>query len=390
MSHARFAPSDAERWTACTGAIPLQEKLIKEGKIQPFTGNEFTREGSAAHALFNHIMLRQDKSVEKAVEKFPKLFGFSSVEMRQPMRDAVDYATSWQSRLPDAELSLERKVFLGFTSGTLDMALVTPSAIHVFDLKWGEGVSVPARANPQLALYAIGLSKKYQRLDIHHHIIQPRIRDGLKTRHWKAPVGWHAAFEKKAQAAVNAAMTNPTYSPSESACRWCVNKGHCPALVKRALSDFRELIPVKKLPIKPKAAEPAIKNSVAALTYEEMGRFLSLRPFVELFYAALADAVWHALMSGKRVPQWKIVESRTARAWKDPERVIQAFKRRGIALDDFMPRTLVGITRGEALLDDERLMASLVNKAAGTPTIAHEADSRPELKPSNARKDFGV
>jgi hypothetical protein len=389
MSHARFAPSDAERWTACTGAIPLQEKLIKEGKIQPFTGNEFTREGSAAHALFNHIMLRQDKSVEKAVEKFPNLFGFSSVEMRQPMRDAVDYATSWQSRLPGAELSLERKVFLGFTSGTLDMALVTPSAIHVFDLKWGEGVSVPARANPQLALYAIGLSKKYQRLDIHHHIIQPRIRDGLKTRHWKAPVGWHTKFEGIAAAAVWSATHDPKLSPSESACRFCINKGHCPAVAKRALADFKDHMPAK-LPAKAKDAKSGTAQAVAQLTYEEMGKLLSLRPFVELFYAALADAVWHALVSGKRVPQWKIVESRTARAWKDPERVIAAFKRRGIALDDFMPRMLVGITRGEALLDDERLMASLVNKAAGTPTIAHEADSRPELKPSNARKDFGV
>ena len=391
--HARFAPSDAHRWLHCHGAIPLQERLIAEGATQPFTGNIYTREGTAAHTLFHKVMTSNHRDVDRMVKAIPSIDGFPTIDMRAPMRDAVDYATSWISRLPHFKVSFEQRLRIDAIGdfGTGDMILISRVGLvaHIFDLKWGEGVAVSARGNPQLGLYALGAvpMNLYQ---VHLHIIQPRIREGAKTRHWAAPKGWDATLDSKARAAIVAARKpKPALTPSDDACRFCINKGHCPATAARALADFKDHMP-KKLPAKPKAAKPIAAQAVARLTHDQMGELLALRPFVDLFYAALAEAVWSALMAGKRVARWKMVESRTQRQWKDIDKVMAAFKRKGISLDDFMPRTLVGITRGESLLDDDKLMAALCMKQTGEPTIAPEADNRPALVPSNARKDFGV
>lgn len=79
-----------------------------------------------------------------------------------------------------AEKKVDFSQFVPKGFGTADCLIMTPDALHVVDFKYGKGVPVDAKDNPQLKLYALGALSEYGLLyqfkTIHIHIVQPRLK----------------------------------------------------------------------------------------------------------------------------------------------------------------------------------------------------------------------
>lgn len=404
--HSRFSPSHADAWMDCPGSIPLVESLIKAGTIVPFTGNVYTREGSAAGKLFERA-LKGDGVVRHAAAKID---GFAARPMVRPLQDMVDYVYSLKARMP-ASAVLQSEKWLPIAclgagaGGTPDASLRSRKRLHIVDLKWGQGVVVHARENKQMGLYALGELQNMGppdrgRIDkVTLHILQPRAQDEPSV--WRAPFDWLDDLERRARVAIKAVESgNAKLNPSEKACQWCQAKAHCPALAAKAAETAR--VTFKEF-IKPIAGEIVDKTTksrqqliaadVRALTTAQVGALLSHRRLVELWLSALEERVTIELDAGRKVPGWKRVEGRTQRTWRDERRTIAAFRTMKLGIDDYMPRKLIGITAAAELIPSKRreaFLSKLTSKPTGQPTIAPESDPRPAIANVRAQKVFKV
>ena len=149
--HSELGPSAAERWLNCPGSV-----LASRGVHSP--QKEYAAEGVAAHSLSEWA--RQEgkpvshwKGTVIKVDEFEFKVGKAFIEGVQKFVDACaavpgdpQYETMvhYQQIVPD-----------GF--GTLDDARLRSGLGVVTDLKYGKGVKVFAKDNPQLMLYALGL-----------------------------------------------------------------------------------------------------------------------------------------------------------------------------------------------------------------------------------------
>ena len=94
-----------------------------------------------------------------------------------------------------------------------------------------------------------------------------------------------------------------------------------------------------------------------------------------------------------RYEGWKLVEGTSRRKYTDPARVIQVLLEEGYKAEDVQkpvePKGLTDMTKllGKKLF--EELLASLVIKPEGKPTLVPESDKRPELnRVAEAKQDF--
>ncbi|MCQ4638669.1 DUF2800 domain-containing protein, partial [Anaerovorax odorimutans] len=115
--------------------------------------------------------------------------------------------------------------------GTGDCVIIGGDEMHVIDFKYGKGVPVSAKANPQLKLYALGALNEYAILypigKVTMHIVQPRIDN---TSSFTQPVEelttWAEMIKPWAKKAFDG---EGEYRPSEETCRFCRAKHTCRA-----------------------------------------------------------------------------------------------------------------------------------------------------------------
>ena len=130
--------------------------------------------------------------------------------------------------------------------GTADVIILKPKVLIIKDLKFGKGVLVHAKNNPQLALYATGALEKFGRDGIEKiamYIHQPR-RNHISE--WIATVQEIDEFAKQAKIAIDKALQpNAPLTPGKKQCQFCNAKPICPAVNKTASVEF-EILPNPK------------------------------------------------------------------------------------------------------------------------------------------------
>ena len=96
---------------------------------------------------------------------------------------------------------------------------------------------------------------------------------------------------------------------------------------------------------------------------------------------------------GVRYPGWKLVEGKSNRTYTDEQAVadtllIEGFKSEQI----YEPKEILGITKMEKSIGKKKfteLLKEFIVKPSGKPTLADEADPRPELSSvASAAADF--
>lgn len=188
-----LAPSRAKQWLSCPLSAVLSQKLSKSSTvggafIETDSLNEqyatFIQQGVLAHKyaeqLFNHVYFGapiEPMNLPDEIIQAVKMYNLMIQHVVYELMEKIIYLGAEKD--VNIELSEKAKKAGVICSGKYDAAVITTSAIHVFDLKYGENDEVGAMNNAQLMLYAVGLYQQYERMfidtiDIVLHVYSPR------------------------------------------------------------------------------------------------------------------------------------------------------------------------------------------------------------------------
>jgi len=385
-SHARLSASAASRWINCPGSIRLAEELNL-----PNTSSAYSDEGTMAHSVAETKLTFKGSSEEwvktrKQWEKSEYWCG----EMDEATESYAELVTlTWLGLLnndPAAVLMAEQRIDLsewipgGF--GTSDAIVIGGGEIHVFDLKYGKGVKVEAKGNPQLRLYGLGSAHLFQDLydfnTVVLHIIQPRLdhiseeRIPLEDlRAWGRDVVVPAAKE---------ASEGSERQACGEWCRFCPAKAICRARAEKNLELAR--MDFKKPPV---------------LSKEEIAEVLGQIDALTAWAKDVEDYALEQALAGEHFEGWKLVEGRANRKYTDEDKVVKALEGAGFKRAMLYEQKLLTITAMEKLVGKKQFSellegeAGLVIKPAGKPVLVPVTDRREELNTAKAAaEDFGA
>lgn len=358
-AHALLSPSAASRWLQCTPSARIAAKAGE--KFSPAA-----REGTAAHALAEHKLRRllkqrsqrpvSDYDTDTMEECTDDYVSFIQEAMEDAGKDAKTYV--------EQQLDLSSFIPEGF--GTADCLVVSDKVLHVIDFKYGTGVLVNAKENPQMKIYALGaidlLGLLYDFDEVLMTIFQPR-RENIDT--WKTSkkdlLTWG---EKVLKPTAELAFTGSGEFKAGDWCRFCPIATKCRVRARAAL----------------KVAEEDFKMP-PELTDEEIAKILPLLPhmtnWAENLMAYAADA---AISHGKHWPGYKVVAGRTIRRYRDEAAVIKAAEANGY--HDIFDKKLISLSQMEKLMGKEnfqKILGNQVIKPAGKLTLVPMSDKRPEI-----------
>lgn len=186
--HALLSASSASRWMNCTPAPRLEERY-------PERSSSYAEEGTLAHAYASQWLRHRwglgfdDGDAETIRALAPT---YNAPEMSGYVTDYVDRVgmvfTAARIRADRcggvAETLVEERSDYGRWApggfGTADAVAMAGDTLDVCDLKYGQGVRVEAKRNPQLMLYGLGMLERFKDKGIRRvrlHIIQPRLEN---------------------------------------------------------------------------------------------------------------------------------------------------------------------------------------------------------------------
>ena len=336
LAHSPLGASGAERWMLCPGSVSLGQGIPREEEED----DEFSAPGQAAHAVAAECLhtntdawtligayVHEDLLYGPGAEAYPE----AAIPVDKEMADAVQvYLDAVRQRHPDRNQGntwIERRfhcpslhelfygtsdfAHLSAVDSTMEYPLTPPAQLDVWDFKYGAGIVVEVKENPQLMYYACGILEDlglWETVDrVTLHIAQPRgfHFDG-PIRSWSISVrdleDW--LYNTLLPAMDNALVSTDTASGEH--CRFCPVRGQrCPQL----MSDLGEL---EKLVMKMNK-----EGGAAKLSAGELGRILDLMvPAMIARKQALKNATG-MLNAGHKVPGWKLAKARSNRQFKD-------------------------------------------------------------------------
>lgn len=381
--HALLGPSGAKRWMSCTPSVRLEEQF-------PDSSSEYADEGTLAHSLAETILRYNNGEISK--KAFSTRFNKIKADpmYNQEMQDYIeDYtqrvweiANEMKASCPDALILFEQRLDFseyvpdGFGRG--DVVIVADDMINIIDLKYGKGVGVSAEDNPQLRLYGLGAylehSMLYDIRKVRMTIIQPRLENiSVEELTAEELLDW---AEREVQPKAAQAYAGEGEFKVGDHCWFCKARVTC-----RARAEYN--LELTKLDF----VDPAL------LTDEEIGEVLRRADELDHWVKDVTGFALAEALKGTKYEGWKLVEGTSRRRYTDPARVIQVLLEEGYKAEDVQkpvePKGLTDMTKllGKKLF--EELLASLVIKPEGKPTLVPESDKRPELnRVAEARQDF--
>lgn len=366
-THALLSPSAAHRWMNCPPSACLEREF-------PSSSSEVAAEGTAAHALCEHKL----RKLLKLRSKRPHS-DFEDDEMDRCSDDYVSFVQEQMREIPSPMVLVEQRLdltrYVPEAFGTADCIIVGGDRLHVVDFKYGMGVLVEAKHNPQMILYALGalelLDGIYDIQTISMSIFQPR-RENVCT--WSLPkeelLRW--ARDDLVEKARLAYMGEGEYCAGEW-CTFCRASVRCRARAEEKLRLAKEEFKYPPL-----------------ITDEEIEDVLGEIPeLIKWANAILAYATDAAVNHGKEWTGFKIVEGRSVRRYKDEDAVAREAESAGYT--DIFDRKLISLTQMEKLMGKKAftdILGGLIEKPPGKPTLVPISDKRPAIHTGSAQSEF--
>lgn len=388
--HSILSASTAHRWLVCTPAARLeQEENETECSV-------YAQEGTAAHKLAEiKLSYRFGKiAVSTYYERFDEFKKsedgvYYNKEFEEFVDDFVEYIIQQTENIGPYHIFFELRVnysnFAPQGFGTSDVTIVTEDLVHVIDLKFGAGIPVTAKNNPQLRLYGLGALNIFPNSKrIKMTINQPRLFScDSEELSKKELLTW--ATEVVVPRAELAIKGEGICQPEEHACRFCKLRGKCKVRADMQLEAAqKEFSIVDQKP-----------NLVRNMSVEQIGYILDIAPlFIDWFKDVQAHALGQ-LKAGVKIPGFKLVEGRSNRIITDDKKVKDLLLKVGLKEEEIMkPQQMNGISKLEALVG-KKLFAELCKeyliKPMGELTLAPEDDKRPEVTTIEvAKSDFAI
>ena len=385
--HALLSPSSAARWMRCPASVVVTRDM-------PEDSSPYAIEGTCAHRLAELLL--------NGAEGFPAdeaakviAAGVDPDSLVEPVRVYVDYVRSLGSEIV-TEVSLDISLITKEPEarGTSDAVVFSEGVLHVCDLKYGKGEPVSADGNPQLAIYAGAALAAFDFLgeirEVCMHIVQPRLNS---ISVWRVSVDELMAFLADVTRAGAQclrlldefpdpdAVPAEQFNPGAKACRFCRHRGKCAALAKYALSVAGLDLPA---PLK------------ASLDVQQLAYILDRIGLIKSWMGEVEAAAHAALMEGREVPGYKLVEGRAgSRKWTDEAKAEKLLKAWKVPADFRYVKSLISPTQAEKLLKLKTLtdeqwaeLCGYVSREPGKPTVVPASDKRPAISCRPAAEDF--
>lgn len=372
--HALLSASNSYKWLNCTLSAKREAAVHDESSA-------YAAEGTVAHALAEK-RLRYFLDKGKLISRKPKDV---SAEMWEATGQYVDLCVekineAWAVS-SDAEIFVERRLDFspwvpeGF--GTGDLVLVSDKYIEVVDLKYGKGVEVSAIGNPQMRLYGLGayneLGMLYGAERIRMTIVQPRL-DHVESEELSLEdlLSWGEAIKPVAQEAYEG---KGNLTPG----------GHCQNAFCRCRHTCRAFM---------EYMNEGIKTDFAAseLLPEEISALVLKAKSVKKWLESVEEYALAKALKGESWPGLKVVAGRSNRKIADADKAAKLLRKEGFSnADIYKPKELQTITELEKLVGAARLgkiLATVIVKPEGKPTLAAESDKRPALDSKITKSDF--
>lgn len=353
----------------CPGSVVLSEGM-------PERTSEFAQEGTDAHALAE-AMLRVHM-IDADVADIDEANAHIAARPKD-MRDYVRIYADYVLRLGLCYLNVEQRVKVNAEIyGTADAVVWQPNDkhLHVVDLKYGAGVPVEVHGNLQLKIYALAtlLSFSYPAQRVTATICQPRCPhpDGpIRSVTYDVVdlLDFHADLLDAARVVRDAIAHGPDnvqaggfLVPSEKGCRWCLAAPKCPALKAKA-QDLAKTV------FAPGEAYDA----------QELARTLDFLPILEGWIKNVREFAYTEAEKGVVIPDWKLVEKRASRKWRDETAAAKALNAAGV--ECWEKKLITPAVAEKALLKDQRgLLDELTIKESSGHTLVHASDKRPAVQ----------
>ncbi len=357
--HSILAPSAAHRWLICTPSARLEEGLESSSR--------YADEGTLAHSLGELMLRHNGKPPVKEMGKIRK-HELYATEMPGEVDKYVQYVR--EKVRPESILIVEQRLDMGFLApgqgGTADSIVITGGVLDITDLKYGKGVRVEAKNNPQQMLYAAGALQMFDVLydiqTVRICIYQPRLNhvseweiSAIDLKKWVTEVAIPAAA--KAFKGVGDAVAGEH-------CKFCKVKAKCRALMEYATEmDKFNFAPANKL------------------TDQELSEVMATLEVFRDWANGVETYVREKLLAGEKFPGYKLVEGRSVRKIVNPTGLEARCRELGFTPDKYLDVKLKGITDLEKIHGKKyfaEFAGPYVDKPKGAPTVASESDPRPE------------
>lgn len=399
--HAKLSPSGATKWLNCAGSLAMEYG-------RPDDGNEYSREGTAAHAVAAHCQEQRIPTAAlvgttfKYVDHGEAREIVVTEEMAEYLQVYIDAVKTIAGRgRLYVEQRLEFSHYVGIPNqfGTSDdvAVLYVKRELQIHDLKYGRGVKVEAEENSQLKIYALGAYRKFAprgdefdtvRLVIH----QPRLEH---ISEWVLSVEDLLAFAvtmrvgaEKAMLLLDVGASESDLLPGEDQCRFCKAKPDCKALarasVEAAGADFNDLDNPPDI----------VHISDGLLSDDEVSRLNKLVGMVKMWCIAIDQQLYMRLMAGAPIEGFKLVMGKQGpRNWRDPDDAAAIMEGHNVEESVLYKRSLISPTEAEKLLsrNHPEVWADLsteIVRSSPSLTVAEEKDKRSRAGRAAAMDDF--
>ncbi|MGT2755400.1 DUF2800 domain-containing protein [Streptococcus ovis] len=380
-THALLSASSAHRWLQC----PMLPRL-EAG--EPSRDTVYTQEGTCAHELAEIKLLYKSGKINKRefnkrIKAFKERADFYDEEMEEMTEVYTDIVMEHFNTYDHADIELEKRVDFsdwvpnGF--GTSDVVILADNTIEIIDLKYGKGVPVSAKLNPQMSLYALGAFATYDMVydfdTIKMTIVQPRL-DSVSTSeiHVEELLYWADNYVRPR--ASQAEIGIGDWDLNAEVLKWSPVAAK---LVPWAQQNW-EIIDRHEL------QEPVFLSDEALK--EILDKASDIKKWVESVEAyALKQA-----LDGKEVLGYKLVEGRSNRVITDKDKAADILHDNGFDDEIYKPKELLAMGALEKLIGKSlftELLAEVIDKPQGKPVLVPTSDKRPALNSlEQAIKDF--
>lgn len=363
--HALLSPSSSSRWLSCPPSLRL-------GQHYEDTTSSYAAEGTEAHTLGEYKL----KTLLGMKAKDPTAnLEYYNEEMEECAENYATYILELfegaKAKCSDPLILIEERLdiskYAEGSFGTGDCIIVSDGTLHVVDYKHGTGIFVDANDNSQMMIYGLGALELFDGIydikTVAMTIYQPR-RNNISTFTLSKDELYKWANEVLKPTAKLALKGEGDFKCGDW-CTFCKIKHEC-----QARADYNLELAKHEFRLPPLLEDGDIEEIL-----EKIDELTSWASNIKEY--ALTRA-----LQGKQWSGFKLVEGRSNRKYISEEKVIEVVKSSGF---DPYEHKIKGITAMEKTLGKSKfseLLANLVEKPKGKPTLVPESDKRSAINPA--------
>lgn len=398
--HALLSASSSHRWLNCTASPRYEAEFPDEEK------SVYAAEGTLAHRIcelsaqynFNLITKRKLTSQLKKCRE-DELFQEEMIKTGEFYAQYLYEKSHTFSAKPYTvqEVKVDFSEYVPDGFGTCDCVMIGDDTLHITDYKHGKGVEVSAKNNSQMRLYALGALKQYSAIfgdsikKVSMAIVQPRITEDVSEEVLTVEelLQWGENIKPIAMKAYSGfgEFRCGTW------CRFCKGKAVCRARSENAtaLEDFKDCTISGKMTDAEKLSYEEAESLGAEvpniLSDTEVADLLIRGADLVAWYNDLQEYALGAILNGKVIPGFKVVEGRSNRAFKDADAAMELIKAAGYEEAVLYERKAKTLSQLETMIGKKQfaeIVGSEIIKPQGKPTLVPESDKRDPFNPAAA------